>query len=157
MSWLGRNHMPVEGRVRAATPRRARENAGPRKRYWLTLNPQTILLTGGSEGTGLCAARIFSAKGANVVIVSRNSAKLEEAVESIKAAAKFPETQRFHTIVADVADPSFAEGVVADATAWNHGQPPEIVWCLAGLSTPMLWTDSGAMKAARYNSKYLPT
>ncbi|KAK6951749.1 hypothetical protein Daesc_006272 [Daldinia eschscholtzii] len=125
MNWFNRNHMPVEGR--------------------------TILLTGGSEGTGLCAARILSGKGANIVIVSRNSAKLEEAIKSIKAAAKFPETQHFHTIVADVSEPNFAEGVVADATAWNHGNPPDIVWCLAGLSTPMLWTDSGAMKAARYN------
>jgi 3-dehydrosphinganine reductase len=117
------------------------------------LNSQTILLTGASEGTGLSAARIFSSKGANVIIVSRNLAKLEEAVKSIKTAAKWPETQRFHTIAADVAEPNYAEGVVADATAWNDGHPPEIVWCLAGLSTPMLWTDDGAMKAARYNSK----
>ncbi|KAI1132723.1 3-ketodihydrosphingosine reductase tsc-10 [Nemania abortiva] len=125
MSWFGHNHMPVEGR--------------------------TILLTGGSEGTGLSAARIFSSKGANVVIVSRDSAKLEKAVKSIAAAAKSPETQRFYTIAADVSKSNYAEGVVADATAWNNGQPPEIVWCLAGLSTPMLWMDDGAMEASRYN------
>ncbi|KAI1206362.1 3-ketodihydrosphingosine reductase tsc-10 [Annulohypoxylon truncatum] len=125
MGWFGRNHMPVEGR--------------------------TILLTGGSEGTGLSAARIFSSRGANIIIVSRNPAKLEEAVKSIKAAAKSPEMQRFHTIVADVAEPNYAEGVVNNATAWNDGYPPEIVWCLAGLSTPMLWTDDGALQASRYN------
>ncbi|OTB05079.1 hypothetical protein M426DRAFT_320136 [Hypoxylon sp. CI-4A] len=125
MGWFGHNHMPVEGR--------------------------TILLTGGSEGTGLSAGRIFSSRGANVILVARNSAKLEKAVNSVKAAAKSPATQRFHTIVADVSEPNYAEGVVADATTWNDGHPPEIVWCLAGLSTPMLWTDDGALKAARYN------
>ncbi|KAI1310329.1 3-ketodihydrosphingosine reductase tsc-10 [Xylaria venustula] len=125
MGWFKYNHMPVEGR--------------------------TVLLTGGSEGTGLSAARIFSSKGANVIIVSRDLGKLKKAIDSIKSAAKLPETQRFHTIAADVAEPNYAEDVVARATAWNNGQPPEIVWCLAGLSTPMLWTDDESMKAARYN------
>ncbi|KAI5921038.1 3-ketodihydrosphingosine reductase tsc-10 [Camillea tinctor] len=125
MNWFSHNHMPVEGR--------------------------TILMTGGSEGTGLCAARILSGKGAHIVIVSRNPAKLEGAIKSIKAAAKSPETQRFYTIAADVSKPNFADSVVSAATAWNHGHPPEIVWCLAGLATPMLWTDYGAMEAARYN------
>lgn len=100
-------------------------------------------MTGGSEGTGLCAARIFASKGANIIIVSRDKVKLAEAINSIKTKAKSAETQRFHAISADVAEPGYAERVVADATAWNHGQPPEIVWCLAGLSTPMLWTDEG--------------
>ncbi|KAK7730380.1 3-dehydrosphinganine reductase [Cytospora paraplurivora] len=129
MGWFSHNHMPVEG--------------------------QTILLTGGSEGTGLSAARIFSSEGANVIIVSRNSAKQEEAVKSIKAAARLPETQRFHTIAADVSQRNYAEGVVADATAWNDGHPPEIIWCLAGLLTPMLWTDDRALEAARYNTKHI--
>ncbi|KAK7946714.1 uncharacterized protein PG986_011035 [Apiospora aurea] len=112
---------------------------------------RTILMTGGSEGTGLSAARIFARKGANVVIVSRSQAKLDEAIKSIKTEARSPETQRFHAIAADVAEPGYAERVVADAAAWNDGQPPEIVWCLAGLSTPMLWTEEEAMKAARYS------
>ncbi|KAI1844838.1 hypothetical protein JX266_009066 [Neoarthrinium moseri] len=112
---------------------------------------RTILMTGSSEGTGLCAARIFASKGANIIVVSRREAKLEEALSSIKTKAKSPETQRFHAMSADVAEPGYAERVVSDATAWNDGQPPEIVWCLAGLSTPLLWTDEGAMKAARHN------
>lgn len=78
--------------------------------------------------------------------------KLDEALKDIKAAAKSPETQRFHAIPADVSTPNYAEAVIDDATAWNNGQPPEIVWCLAGLSTPMLLTDDGALEAARYNS-----
>lgn len=119
----------------------------------LTSGLQTILLTGASEGTGLSAAKILSGKGANIIIVSRDSAKLKESVKNIKDAAKWPERQRFHTITADVARPNYAESVGADATAWNDGHPPEIVWCLAGLSTPMLWTDDEAIKAARYNSE----
>ncbi|KAI1357702.1 3-ketodihydrosphingosine reductase tsc-10 [Xylaria arbuscula] len=87
MAIFNHNHIPIEG--------------------------QTILLTGGSEGTGLCAARIFSRKGANVIIVSRSHVKLEEAVQSIKA--------------------------------------PEIVRCLAGLSTSMFWTDDNTLEAARHN------
>lgn len=112
-------------------------------------------MTGGSEGTGLGAARVFASKGANVVIVSRTQAKLDEAIKSIQMEAKSPEMQRFHAIAADVAEPGYAERVVADATAWNDGQPPEIVWCLAGLSTPMLWTEEEALEAARYNSKHI--
>ncbi|CAG8953639.1 hypothetical protein HYFRA_00010098 [Hymenoscyphus fraxineus] len=128
MGWFNHNHMPVEGR--------------------------TILLTGASEGTGLHAALIFASKGANIIIVSRNPTKLEDAIARIKQAAKWPDTQRFYTIVADVAKPNYAESVVADATAWNDGHPPEIVWCLAGLATPMLWVDDGAMEAARYNRAF---
>lgn len=79
--------------------------------------------------------------------------KLEAALESIESVAKSPDTQRFHAIAADVSKPNYAEEVVADAIAWNNGEPPEIVWCLAGLSTPMLWTDDDAMDAARHNSE----
>lgn len=113
-----------------------------------------MLLTGGSEGTGLSVAHIFASEGANVIIVSRDSDKLQSAIKAVRAAARLPETQRFHTIEADVSVPDYAEGVVANAIAWNEGQPPDIVWCLAGLSTPMLWTDDGALKAARYNSEH---
>ncbi|KAI4601512.1 3-dehydrosphinganine reductase [Pestalotiopsis sp. 9143b] len=112
---------------------------------------RTILLTGASEGTGLSAARIFSSKGANIIIVARDSAKLETTLDNIKSAAKWPDKQRFHSIAADVSKPNYSEAVVVNATTWNDGQPPEIVWCLAGLATPMLWTEDGAMEAARYN------
>jgi short-subunit dehydrogenase len=43
-----------------------------------------VLLTGGSQGMGRSAARQLAAKGANVIIVSRNVAKLEEAVAEMK-------------------------------------------------------------------------
>lgn len=47
--------------------------------------------------------------------------------------------------------PDYAAGVVASVMKWNGGEPPDVVWCLAGLSTPMLWTDQGSLEAARRN------
>ncbi|KAJ5168934.1 3-ketodihydrosphingosine protein [Penicillium canariense] len=125
MGWFGKSHMPVDG--------------------------LTVLLTGASEGTGRSAACQLSAKGANICIVARSLEKLEDALVEIKAAAKHPSSQRFFYISADVSEPNYAAGVVASVAAWNGGHPPDIVWCVAGLSTPMLWTDEGSLEAARRN------
>ena len=101
---------------------------------------------------GRSAAVQLAAKGANVIIVSRNVGRLEEALVEVKAAAKNPSKQRFTYISADVAEHDFAARVVAEAIAWNGGAAPDIVWCVAGLSTPMLWAEDGAvMEAARRN------
>jgi 3-dehydrosphinganine reductase len=41
---------------------------------------------------------------------------------------------------------------VAEATAWNGGHPPDVVWCAAGMSTPLLFLEeSAAMPALRRN------
>ncbi|KAK3357608.1 hypothetical protein B0T25DRAFT_164358 [Lasiosphaeria hispida] len=126
MGFFGsKNHMPVEGR--------------------------TVLLTGASEGMGRSAAIQLAAKGAHVIIVSRNVGRLEEALADVKAAAKSPATQRFTYISADVSETGYAARVIAEAIAWNGGSAPDIVWCLAGLSTPLLWTDPAAPAAARHN------
>ena len=45
---------------------------------------QTVLLTGASEGMGLAVAEMLSAKGANLILVSRSVGKLEEAVQKVK-------------------------------------------------------------------------
>ncbi len=42
-----------------------------------------MLITGGSRGLGLAAARQLAEKGANVVIVARNADKLKAALERI--------------------------------------------------------------------------
>ncbi|KAJ2974740.1 hypothetical protein NQ176_g5896 [Zarea fungicola] len=83
MGLFGGNQMPVDGK--------------------------TVLITGASEGMGLAAATQLSAKGANLILVSRSVAKLEEAIKAVKAAAKNPSTQRFHYIAADVSVPSYSE------------------------------------------------
>ncbi|KAK0630759.1 3-ketodihydrosphingosine reductase tsc-10 [Bombardia bombarda] len=118
---------------------------------------RTILLTGASEGMGRSAAVQLSAKGAHVILVARNVGRLEEALAEVKSAAKSPTTQRFTYISADVAEHDYAARVVAEAMAWNGGAAPDIVWCVAGMSTPMLWADSNSdsnsdsMVAARRN------
>lgn len=45
---------------------------------------KTILITGASEGMGRSAARQLAQKGANIIIVSRNVGRLEEALAEIK-------------------------------------------------------------------------
>ena len=108
----------------------------------LIIAPQTILMTGASEGLGLSAARKLAAKGASIVIVSRNPVKLSAALESIRASAAKPATQRFHSIAADVGVEGFAEPLFAEVVAWNNGTPPDIVWCVAGVSYPGLFVES---------------
>ncbi|KAF4979483.1 hypothetical protein FZEAL_4342 [Fusarium zealandicum] len=115
MGLFGGNKMPVEGK--------------------------TVLVTGASEGMGLSAAKKLSAKGANVILVSRSVGKLEDALSIVKAAAKNPESQRFHYISADVSAPSYAGPLLAEVISWNHGKSPDIVWTVAGVSYPELFID----------------
>ncbi|KAI1180247.1 hypothetical protein F4777DRAFT_305745 [Nemania sp. FL0916] len=102
---------------------------------------KTILITGASEGMGRSAARQLAAKGANVILVSRSADKLEEALAETKAAARHPQTQRFHYITADVSKADYAAALLSDAIAWNDGKPLDIVWCVAGKCTPGLWAE----------------
>ncbi|KAI8959584.1 NAD(P)-binding protein [Daldinia sp. FL1419] len=115
-SFLSRNEFPVEGR--------------------------TVLLTGASRGLGLSAARQLAEKGANVIIVARNEAKLPEAVAFISKGARSPDTQRFHYISADVTTSAECVRVVSEATAWNHGSPPDVVWCCGGSAHASLYIDT---------------
>ncbi|KAK4639406.1 3-dehydrosphinganine reductase [Podospora bellae-mahoneyi] len=121
------NHFPVEGK--------------------------TILITGASEGMGLAAAILLAKKGASLILVSRNVGRLEEALVKVTAAARSPSKQRFTYISADVSEPNYADSVIAQAIAWNAGAAPDIVWCIAGLSSPMLWADptNDSIAATRRN------
>jgi len=68
-----------------------------------------------------------------------------------QAAAKTPSSQRFHHIAADVSEPGYGAALLAAATAWNGGRTPDVVWQVAGMSTPLLWTDEAALAACRRN------
>ncbi|OLN87848.1 3-ketodihydrosphingosine reductase gsl-3 [Colletotrichum chlorophyti] len=111
-----KNHMPVEGK--------------------------TVLLTGASEGMGRSVALQLAAKGANLVLVARNAARLEELVAELKAAAKSPETQRFKYFTADISVENYAVPLLAEVTAWNGGRSPDIVWCIAGMATTGFFVDT---------------
>ncbi|KAF2151215.1 3-ketosphinganine reductase [Myriangium duriaei CBS 260.36] len=102
---------------------------------------RTVLLTGGSQGMGKGLAKLLAQKGANVVIVARNQAKLDETLEYIKAVAKSP-SQRFHAISADVTDPDESTRILQETTTWNNNTPPDIVWANAGSAHPALFIDT---------------
>lgn len=91
---------------------------------------------------GKGVAKILAEKGANVILVARDTGKLEAAKEYITAAAKNVATQRFHWISADLTTEEENERVVKEATAWNNGSPPDIVWQVAGSSHPDLFLDT---------------
>ncbi|KAI1369112.1 hypothetical protein F5Y08DRAFT_325522 [Xylaria arbuscula] len=103
---------------------------------------KTVLITGASEGMGRSVARQLAEKGASVILVSRSANKLEEAMAEAKAAARNPQTQQFHYLTADVSKPDYASSLLADAIALNNGKPLDIVWCLAGKSTPDFWAEA---------------
>ncbi|KAI1813951.1 NAD(P)-binding protein [Poronia punctata] len=112
---LGKNEFPIEGR--------------------------TVLITGGSRGTGLAAACQLAAKGANIVIVARDRDKLIQGLEQIQSNAKY-ETQRFLQISADLTTASESVRVMDQVKEWNGGNPPDIVWCCAGSSHPTLFIET---------------
>jgi short-subunit dehydrogenase involved in D-alanine esterification of teichoic acids len=51
----------------------------------LHLNGKTALVTGSTAGIGLEIARKLAVEGARVIISGRNQAKLDKAVDSIRA------------------------------------------------------------------------
>ncbi|KAF5569341.1 3-ketodihydrosphingosine reductase tsc10 [Fusarium phyllophilum] len=114
-SFLSRDEFPVEGR--------------------------TVLITGGSRGLGLAAARQLSSKGANVAIVARDTTVLEEVLTQVEASAQ-SSSQRFFSLTADVTKASECSRVIAEVTAWNDDSPPDIVWCCSGSPHPTLFVDT---------------
>ncbi|KAI1448215.1 NAD(P)-binding protein [Annulohypoxylon stygium] len=107
----------------------------------MPVDGKTILITGASEGMGRSAALQLAAKGANIILVSRSAPKLETALADVKAAARDPSSQRFTYLTADVSQPDYAAPLLAQAVSWNGGKPLDIVWCVAGTSTPDFWLE----------------
>ena len=55
----------------------------------LGLDGKLVLVSGGSKGIGLAAARLFAAEGARVVIISRSERNLEAVVGSVRGGMAF--------------------------------------------------------------------
>lgn len=62
--------------------------------------------------------------------------------KSRQQCARFPDKQRFHSIRANVTTADECARVVKEATAWNNGAPPDIVWCCSGSAHPTLFIDT---------------
>jgi 3-dehydrosphinganine reductase len=86
--------------------------------------------------------RLLAERGANLILVARTVKNLESALEYAKSHAKNPSEQRFHYISADVSSESENARIIAESTAWNNGKMPEIVWAVAGTSTPGLFVET---------------
>lgn len=76
------------------------------------MEDKTCLITGGSDGIGYCAARELASMGARVVIVGRNAAKTDAAVESIIAETGNPAVER---LLADLSSQREVRRVAAEA------------------------------------------
>src|ERR1700690_2738707 len=76
---------------------------------------RSVIVTGGSRGIGRGIARVFAAKGAKVLVVSRNAAQADAAAAAIVA-----EGGQASGLAADVANPADAERMAAAAIG-RHG------------------------------------
>jgi NAD(P)-dependent dehydrogenase (short-subunit alcohol dehydrogenase family) len=72
----------------------------------MNTNSKTVLITGGSSGIGLDAARGFLEEGYNVVISGRNNEKLEQAVKTLG------NKDRIATVAGDIGDPETGKKMV---------------------------------------------
>lgn len=107
---------------------------------------------------GLEVGRQLALKGASIVIVARDSARLDRALRYISEGAA--KAQRFHRISADLTEPAAAASVMSQVTEWNSG-PPDVVWCCAGGPQPTLFVETelaqfrSSMDANYFSSLYM--
>ncbi|KIW63517.1 hypothetical protein PV04_08514 [Phialophora macrospora] len=101
----------------------------------------TAVVTGASQGLGLALAQELSSRGANVVVVARDTAKLENAVKTLQARAKAPQ-QRFSHLSYDLRLPESAPKILQEVKAWNNNEAPDLIFCCAGHCYPSFFADA---------------
>ncbi len=93
---------------------------------------KTVYITGGSSGIGLECAKLFAARGADLVLLARNSEKLKQTAEEVKALRR-SENQMVATISVDVADAADVEKKME--TALRGIGAPDILINSAGINS----------------------
>jgi short-subunit dehydrogenase len=82
----------------------------------LHLNDKTALVTGSTAGIGLEIARKLAVEGTKVIITGRNKAKLDQAVDSIRASG----STRVSGVLADAATEEGAAALGACDAECGH-------------------------------------
>ncbi len=94
---------------------------------------KNVFIVGGSEGIGLESAKLFSKMGANVIIFSRNTEKLKDALEEIKN-QRTGDTRAFAYMELDVTDEEKVKNVMESACT-DFGEVDILINC-AGKAVP---------------------
>jgi 3-dehydrosphinganine reductase len=98
--------------------------------YW---NKKVVLITGGSSGIGLAAAKQLAAVGAHVWLAARRRELLEAALKEVEAARR-DRSQLCGIVPADVSDPEQVARVVETIT--KTAGTPDVVINSAGITQP---------------------
>ncbi len=86
----------------------------------LHLNGKTAIVTGGSAGIGFAIAQALYEEGANVVLVARDGARLEQAVAALERSADAEQAKRVIAVSGDLRDKETAARIV-DAAVRQFG------------------------------------
>jgi len=98
--------------------------------YW---KDKIALVTGGSSGIGLAAAKQLAAQGAHVWLAARRREVLEAALKEVETARRDP-SQHCGIVAADVSDAGQAARVIDEVT--KAAGTPEVVINSAGITQP---------------------
>ena len=79
----------------------------------MTLSGKRVVIIGGSSGIGLETARLAIAEGSFVTIAGRSKDRLEKAAKELAS-------ERLRSVVADLADESTIQSLLADESRVDH-------------------------------------
>jgi len=80
--------------------------------YMSELTKQTVAIVGASSGIGLATAKAVAAKGANVILLSRSQAKLEEAAKTIRGEVR--------AVAMNMLDPAAVDRAIGSIGTIDH-------------------------------------